>query len=93
MKTSNIGMAMLNDEREYVWSKNNSENIEVLQKWAKIIKEEIKNIDGSSLKVVIGSKIITSVRTAQEIGEELATSNCKSIIVTMVKAFQRYGRY
>ena len=93
MKTSNIGMAMLNDEREYVWSKNNSENIEVLQKWAKIIKEEIKNIDGSSLKVVIGSKIITSVRTAQEIGEELATSNSKSIIVTMVKAFQRYGRY
>ncbi|GAI14470.1 unnamed protein product, partial [marine sediment metagenome] len=74
MKTSKIGMVMLNDEREHVWKKNNPENEEVLQKWAKVIKDNLKNIDGSSPEVIICSKIITSVRIAQEIGKELATS-------------------
>lgn len=68
MKTSTTGIVMLNDEREHVWSKNNAENEAVLKKWAKVIKEGIKNIDGSSPEVVIGSKIITLVRIAQEVG-------------------------
>ncbi|MBA7509802.1 L-fucose isomerase [subsurface metagenome] len=81
MKTSKIGIVMLNDEREHVWSKNNHENKEVLNKWAKIIRNGLKNIDGSALEVIIGSKIITSIRIAREVGEELAKANCKSVIM------------
>jgi L-fucose isomerase len=81
MKTSKIGIVMLNDEREHVWIKNNPENEAVLQKWAEVIKNGLKIIDGSMPEVVVGSKIITSVRIAQEIGEELATFNCKIIII------------
>lgn len=81
MKSSKIGMVMLNDEREHVWSKNNPENKEVLNKWAKIIRNSLKNIDDSAPEIVIGSKIITSIRIAQEVGEELAKANCKSVIM------------
>lgn len=81
MKTSNIGIVMLNDEREHIWSKNNPENKRVLNKWVEVIKNYLKNIDGSSPKIFIGSKIITSVRIAQEVGEELSKANCKSIII------------
>ena len=81
MKTSTIGLVMFNDERKHVWEKNNNENTKVLQKWNKIIKDGFKNIDGTSPEVVVGSKIITSVKIAQEIGKELVTSNCKSIIM------------
>ena len=81
MKTSKVGIVMLNDEREHVWRKNNPENKKVLEKWAEVIKKGLKNTDGSSPDIIIGSKIITSVQTAQEIGEELSASNCKSIIM------------
>ncbi len=81
MKTSTIGLVMFNDERKHVWEKNNNENTKVLQRWNKIIKDGFKNIDGTSPEVVVGSKIITSVKIAQEIGKELVTSNCKIIII------------
>lgn len=81
MKTSTIGLVMLNDERKHVWEKNNPANTKILQKWSKVIKDGFKNIDGSSPEVIIGSKIITSIKIAQEVGKELATSDCKSIIM------------
>ena len=64
MKTSKIGLAMLNDEREHVWVKNNPENMLILQKWAEVIKNGLKNKDGSSPDIVISSEIITSIRKA-----------------------------
>lgn len=81
MKTSRIGLIMLNDERPHVWKKNNPENVLVLKKWADIIKNNYKNIDGSTPEIITGSKTIVSVRVAQEIGAELASYNCKSIIM------------
>lgn len=81
MRTTPIGIAMLNDEREHVWKQNNPENIVVVQKWAKIIRKLIRNIDGSSPEVIVGSEIVTSVRTAQKVGVELSRANCKSIIM------------
>lgn len=81
MKSTNIGIVMLNDEREHVWRANNPENMRVCQDWAKLIRENLKNVDGTTPEVMVASKIITSVRIAQEVGEELARANCKQVIM------------
>lgn len=72
MKSTTIGMVMINDEREHVYTQNNAENTLVLNKWAEIIRKKLKNVDGSTPEVVIRSEIITSVRVAQKVGEELS---------------------
>lgn len=81
MRTTTIGVAMLNDAREHVYTSNNAENMAVVQAWAKFIRETIKNIDGSAPEVVTGSEIIIGVRSAQKVGEELARANCKQVIM------------
>lgn len=81
MRSTPIGIAMLNDEREHVWKLNNPMNMEVVKRWADVITKTVKNADGTSLEVVVGSKIITSVRVAQEVGEELLRKGCRQIIM------------
>jgi len=81
MRSTPIGLAMLNDERPHVYEQNNPQNMKVLQSWAKLIRDNIVNVDGSKPKVVVGSEIITSVRVAQKVGEELARAGCKQIIM------------
>lgn len=81
MRSTPIGIAMLNDERKSVWEKNNPENMAVVQRWAEIIRKGVKNVDGTAPEVVVGSEIITSVRKAQKVGEELARAGCKQIIM------------
>jgi len=81
MKSTPIGIALINDEREHVWRANAQECMEVVHKWAEIIRRGVKNIDGTSPEVVVGSETITSVRTAQKVGEELARANCKQVIL------------
>jgi len=81
MRSTPIGIVMLNDEREHVYTKNNAECMAVVRQWTDIIKNGVKNIDGSVPQVVTGSEIITSSRTAQRVGEELSRANCKQIIM------------
>lgn len=81
MRTTPIGIAMLNDEREHVWSQNNATNMAVVNQWVKVISEKLVNVDGSSPEVIPASKIITGVRVAQEMGEELVRKGCKQIIM------------
>jgi L-fucose isomerase len=81
MRTTPIGIALINDEREHVWRANSRECMEVVNKWAEIIRKGVKNIDGTSPEVIVGSETITSVRVAQKVGEELAKANCKQIIL------------
>ena len=81
MRTTPIGIAMLNDERPHVWQQNNPENMAVVQKWAEIIREGLKNVDGTAPEVVFGSEIITSVRVAQKVGEELRRAGCRVVIM------------
>jgi len=81
MRTTPIGIAMLNDERPHVWSLNNPGNEANVAQWAEIIRNGLTNIDGTSAEVIIGSKIITSARVAQEVGEELRRAGCRSIIM------------
>lgn len=39
MRTTPIGIAMLNDEREHIYIKNNSENTGIVRKWVEVIKK------------------------------------------------------
>ena len=78
---TNIGLVMINDERKHVYEKNNAENMAVVKRWADIIKKGMINLDGSSPEIICGSEIITGVRKAQKVGEELSRKNCKQIIM------------
>ena len=81
MRSTPIGIVMLNDEREHVWRMNAEVNMSVVRKWAQIIRKGVKNVDGSSPEVVIGSEIVTGVRSAQKVGEELRRANVKQLIL------------
>ncbi|MHB1455930.1 MAG: L-fucose/L-arabinose isomerase family protein, partial [Armatimonadota bacterium] len=81
MRSTPIGIAMLNDERQHVWEQNNPANIKVVNRWAEVIRKGLTNIDGSNVEVITASNIITGVRSAQEIGEELVRKGCKQIIM------------
>ena len=81
MRTTPVGIAMLNDERPHVWKENNPVNMKVCRQWADMIEEEVKNVDGSAPEVVVGSEIITGVRKAQQVGEELRRAGCRSVIM------------
>ncbi len=39
MRTTPIGIVMLNDEREHIYTQNNPENISVVRKWIDVIKK------------------------------------------------------
>jgi L-fucose isomerase len=81
MRTTPIGIVMIVDEREHVYRQYYAECMEILHKWADVIRKGVRNIDGSSPEVVVGSELITSVRTAQKVGEEIARANCKQVIL------------
>jgi len=81
LRSTPIGIAMLNDEREHVYSLNNPANEAVVNRWAEVLKNGLKNADGSAPEIVVASRIITGVRAAQEIGEELVRKGCNQIIM------------
>jgi len=81
MRSTAIGLAMLNDERPHVYEQNNPENMAVLQAWAKLIRDNVVNADGSKPEVVVASEIITDVRKGQKVGEELVRAGCKQVIM------------
>ena len=81
MRTTSIGIAMLNDERPHVWQANNTENVAVVNKWAGILREGLKNVDGTVPEVVVASRVVTSTRVAQEVGEELRRAGCRIVIM------------
>jgi L-fucose isomerase len=81
MRSTPIGIVMLNDEREHVWQANNPGNMKVVRQWADIIRREVKNADGSAPEVVVADQIITGTRVAQEMGEQLRRAGCRSIIM------------
>ncbi len=81
MRSTKVGIVMLNDGREHVWSENNALNMEVCNRWAKVLRDGLGNADGSAVEVVVASQIITGVRMAQKIGEELVSKGCKQVIM------------
>ncbi|MHA1266563.1 MAG: L-fucose/L-arabinose isomerase family protein [Candidatus Helarchaeota archaeon] len=81
MRTTKVGICMLNDERRHVYEANNPENEKVVQNWADLLRKKLINRDGTAVEIVTGSEIVTSVRKAQKVGTELSKANCKSLIL------------
>jgi L-fucose isomerase len=81
MRTTPIGLVMMNDERPPVVQANEAQNMAVAHQWADIIRKGIKNVDGSSPEVVVGSRTISSTRIAQEVGEELRRAGCRVLVM------------
>ncbi|MGI5916839.1 MAG: L-fucose/L-arabinose isomerase family protein [Anaerolineae bacterium] len=81
MRTTPIGIAMLNDERPHVWQQNSELNMAVINRWAEILRDGLKNVDGTAPEVVVGSETITSTRVAQKVGEELRRAGCRVVIM------------
>jgi L-fucose isomerase len=81
MRTTPIGIAMLNDERPHVFKVNNAQNMEVVRQWTERISARIQTVDGSTPEIVMGSKTIYSPRVAREVGEELVRAGCRSLIM------------
>ena len=81
MRSTPIGIAMLNDERKHVWEKNNPANMAVVRKWVKVLSKKLKNVDGSTPEFVINSEIIVGTRSAQKVGEEFRRANVKQVIM------------
>ncbi|RLF36656.1 MAG: fucose isomerase [Thermoplasmata archaeon] len=81
MKLSAIGIAMLGDERKFLHPQLIPKCVENLEKTAKIIRDKVSYRTGEKPEIVTGSKIITSIDIAKEVGEELAKANAKIIIL------------
>lgn len=81
MRTTPIGLVLLNDERPHVWQQNNPVNEQVVRQWAEVLPGRLTNRDGSRPEIVTGSETITSVRVAQKVGDELHRAGCRQVIM------------
>ncbi len=81
MRSTPIGLVMINDERPHVYAENEAENLRVLDRWAEAIRLEAASGDGRGPEIVVAPETVKSVRTAQEIGERLRRAGCRSLIL------------
>jgi len=81
MRTTPIGLVMLDDERPHVHEITQAQNRDVLRRWADVIRSGSRTLDGSAPEVVVAPETITSVRTAQETGERLRRAGVRSVVM------------
>ena len=81
MRTTPIGLVMLNDERPHVSAANEADNMEVVRRWRSALEQSCKNVDGSAPEIIVGSSTISSVAKAQRTGEVLRRAGCRSVIL------------
>ncbi len=81
MKLSNIGIAMLGDERRSVMERLEGKCMEQMEKLKKIIEEKVVYQDGSKPSVITAPKVISSIRDSKEVGEYLASRNTGILVI------------
>jgi L-fucose isomerase len=81
MRTTPIGLVVMNDERPHVHAVNEDANMAVLHRWGDALSRRIRNVDGSAPEIVHGSETIKSVRSAQHVGEQLRRAGCRSVVL------------
>jgi len=81
MRTTPIGLVMMNDERQHVVEQNEELNVQVLKRWSGLIAEGLRCADGTEPEVVAIEHTINSVRSAQEAGETLRRAGCRSLVM------------
>lgn len=81
MRTTPIGVVVINDGRQHVIEQNEAENMRVARQWASIIRQGTRNVDGTEPEVVVGSETVKSVRVGQKVGEEMRRAGVRQIIM------------
>jgi L-fucose isomerase len=81
MRTTPIGLVLMNDERPHVHAVNEADNMAVLRRWGEALARLVRNADGSAPEIVLGSETVKSVRSAQEVGEQLRRAGCRSLVL------------
>jgi L-fucose/D-arabinose isomerase len=81
MRSTPLGLVMMNDERPYVNETNEDETMAVLRRWAATLEPHLQAVDGTTPEIVLGRRSITSVRTAQQVGSELRRAGVRSVIL------------
>ena len=81
MRSTPIGLVLMDDERPSAYEPNKELNMQTVRRWAEVIKQELVNVDGTAPEIVVGSDTITDVRIAQRVGEELSRAGCKQVIM------------
>lgn len=81
MRTTPIGLVLMNDERPHVHAVNEADSMTVLHRWGEALARRVQNADGSAAEFVLGRETIKSVRSAQEVGEQLRRAGCRSLVL------------
>ena len=82
MKLVPIGMAMLGDERKFLHPQLIPQCEENLKMVAEIVEKRISEVYRyDKPEIIVGSKIITSIKDAKEVGEELARAGVGVVIL------------
>ena len=81
MRSTPIGWVMMNDERQHVIEKNEAAHLQVLRQWADVINGGMAGAGGGKPELVVVDHTIASVRGAQEAGERLRRSGCRSLVM------------
>ncbi len=72
---------MLGDERDPVMAEVTPRCMDVIRRAAEIIRKNVRYADGSFPDVVTASRVITSITTSKQVGEEIAKANAKIIVM------------
>lgn len=80
MRSTPVGLVVLNDGRQHVIEQNEADNLRVANAWADAIRRETRAVDGGELEVVVASETVKSVRTAQAVGEELRRAGVRQLV-------------
>jgi L-fucose isomerase len=81
VRSTPIGLVMLNDERPHVVAENEADNMAELARWAEAIRAEVAWPDGHGPEIVQAGGTVKSVRTAQTVGEQLRRAGCRSVVM------------
>jgi L-fucose isomerase len=81
MRTTPVGLVLLNDERPHVHAVNEAENMAVLRRWGEALAGAVRAVDGSAPELVLGQETVKSVRSAQAVGEQLRRAGCRSVVL------------
>jgi L-fucose isomerase len=80
VRSTPIGLVMLDDERPHVVATNEEDNLSVLRRWEAAIRPSLR-AEGHTAELVLGAETVKSVRSAQRVGEQLRRAGCRSIVM------------
>ncbi len=81
MRSTPVGLVMIDDERPHVHALTAEENMVVLRRWGEAIRSDGADVNGDAPEVVVAPETVKSVAGAHRIGEQLRRAGCRSLIL------------